>query len=230
MAVQRRVADVVLARVVVRGGDDELAGFGVVVGGGAQVAHVGAVPGLGHRVAAGQGQGGDAAEVAAVVLFRPELRDAAPEEPELHAVLDEHAEVSQGEFLEGGHGGGRFPPAPELARVGDRAQPFVGQDPDGGEGALAVLAARHLVRHAHLGVPQHGPHPRTNLGVVALQDRRRLLRGARPGRHPPVHGNHHPLHAGQLAERLRPGQPQRQFQLDQRGEGVSAPRCVPSRH
>lgn len=47
------VADVVLARGVVRGVQVEHLGIGVVGAGGAQLLHIGPVAGLGHREAAG---------------------------------------------------------------------------------------------------------------------------------------------------------------------------------
>ena len=219
-AVQRGVADVVLAGVVVRGGDHELGGRGVVGGGCAEVADVGAVTGLGHGVASGKFQRGDPGQVAAVVLLGPELGDAATEEPELHAVLDQHAQVGQRELLEDGHPPTRVALSAVLARVGHRAQTRLGQRPHRGEGALPVLVARNLFRDARLGTGEHGTGAGPQFGVVAVNERRDLLGQApctRPSRHRLV-----PL-PGDVPERLRARHAQLQLHPAERRDSVVAP-------
>ena len=93
------VADVVLARVVVRRVDHEpAAGVGR---GGAQVLDVRAVPGLGHREAARQLQGHDVAQVPLVVARGAEHLDRAAEQSPLDAGLDHQRQVAVAEQLEG---------------------------------------------------------------------------------------------------------------------------------
>ena len=218
--VQRGVADVVLARVVVRGGDHEFARRGVVGGRRAEVPDVGAVAGLGHGVAPGKFQRRDPGQVAAMVLFRPQLCDAAAEEPELHAVLDQDAEVAQRELLEDGNRAARVALAPVFARVRDRAQPRLRQHVDGREGALAVLAARNLVRDVQLGTAQRGPHPGPQRGVVATNqcgDLRRDVWGWCGG------GAGDMVGPGDVPEGLRSREAEIQLHLTERGEGVVAP-------
>jgi hypothetical protein len=100
VGVRRGVADVVLARDLVRGRDHELVGGRVVGRGGAERLHVGAVPGLGHREAAHQPAGDQVGEVGVVVALRAELEDRPAEQPELHADLHQHRQVAVGQGLE----------------------------------------------------------------------------------------------------------------------------------
>ena len=177
--------------------------------------------GLGHGVAPGKLQGSDPGQVAAVVLFRPQLCDAAPEQPELHAVFDQDAEVAQRELLEDGHRTARVALAPVFARVGHRAQPRLRQHMDGREGALAVLAARDLVRDVQLGTAQRRPHPGPQRGVVATNqcgDLRRDVRRRWCGGAGDVVG------PGDVPEGLRSREPEIQLHLTERGEGFVAPR------
>jgi hypothetical protein len=100
-AVRGRVADVVLAGVLVRRLDHQLARAGVVGGDGADPLHVRAVAGLAHGEGSGQLERGDLIEVGLVVLARAQVVDRAAEEAELDPALDQEREVAVTERLEG---------------------------------------------------------------------------------------------------------------------------------
>ena len=136
--VQRGVADVVLARVLVRGGDHELGRRGVVGGGRAEVADIGAVPGLGHRVAAGKFQRGDPRQVEAVVLLRPKLRDAAAKRPNCTPYLTSTLRSPSASSSKTATAPQGSPSSTVVARIGHRAQPGSGQRPHRGERAFPV--------------------------------------------------------------------------------------------
>ena len=88
-AVARDVADVVLARIVVRGVDGEFFARRVVGRGGPDGLHVGAVPGFGHGEAARQLHRHGGAQISLMMSLGPEPPDYPAEEPELHADLDQ---------------------------------------------------------------------------------------------------------------------------------------------
>jgi len=164
------VADVVLARVLARGGDDELLRGQVVGGHGAEGLDVGAVPGLGHREAAGQVDGGQRRQVLLVVLLGAEAVHRAAEQAELHADLDEQAEVAVREGLEAGDGAaGVVGPA---VLVGERARPGAGLGDLARplEDEVAVGVAVQAVGPLEAEVAQDAPRVRADVGVRAVED------------------------------------------------------------
>ncbi len=90
------VADVVLARGVVGGGDDELVRLGVEDGGGPDGLDVRAVAGLGHREAAHDLPAGGGLEVLPVVALGAQLQHCTTPEAELHPELHQHRQVAHG--------------------------------------------------------------------------------------------------------------------------------------
>jgi hypothetical protein len=102
-AVLGGVADVVLARGLVRGVQVERARLRVVRAGRAQLLDVGAVPGLGHREAAGQVEAHDVGEVGLVLPLAAQQLDGTAEQAPLHPGLDHQRQVTEGEHLDGGH-------------------------------------------------------------------------------------------------------------------------------
>ena len=66
-----------------------------------------------------------------MVTFGAELEDAAAEEPELHAELHQHAEVSVRECLEGGDRAARLASTPVRFVESETPDAFRGQDPQG---------------------------------------------------------------------------------------------------
>ena len=100
LAVQCRVAQVVLSGGGERGVDDELFGRLVVGRGGADAGHVRAVTGLGHRKDAGNLEAHDAGQPFVVVRLGAEVQHGGTEQTPLHARLDLAARITKDEFFE----------------------------------------------------------------------------------------------------------------------------------
>src|SRR5207302_7964074 len=88
-SVAGHVPDVVLARVIVGRLDDELLALRVVGSGGPDRLDVGTMPGLGHGEAPRQLHRHRRPQIALVMSPRAQPADHPPEEPVLHAHLDE---------------------------------------------------------------------------------------------------------------------------------------------
>jgi hypothetical protein len=143
-AVAGGVADVVLARAIVRGVQVEGLGGRVVGRGGAQVLHVGAVAGLGHGEAARHGHRDDVGDERGVVALGAQRLHGPAEQTPLHARLHHQGQVGEGQHLDGGD---RPAEVPAAAVPGVEAEPgltgggeVVGQAGDPGAGGLGVLA------------------------------------------------------------------------------------------
>ena len=192
VSVEGRVADPVLAGRIGGGVDHERAGGRIVTREGLQIPNVRAVPHLRHRVAAGQGERAHIGQVAAMMALRPQVQDTPAEQPELHAVLDQHAAVTERERLEHGERGAGIALAAHLARVAERAETLLGQPLHRGQHALAVLRARQLHREDEGVLLQQLEHAPSHLGVRAREQlpdrvdprpaRRRGVRGRARGR------------------------------------------------
>ena len=168
-AVARGVADVVLARVVVGRVDDELLGLGVIGRRRAERLDVGAVAGLGHGEAAGKVQRGDVAQVALVVGLGAEMEDRAAEQAELHAALDEQAQVAHGERLERGHALADGVLAAVLDGVAHGGVALGGELARPVEHLLAMLLEREVVDRLVAGLRQPLADLRADLGIFAVQ-------------------------------------------------------------
>ncbi len=176
-SVTGRVADVVLARLVALGGDDELLGGGVVPRDGAERLHVGAVSGLGHREAAHQLPGDQVGQIGVVVAFGAQVQDRAAEEAELHADLDEHRQIAERQRLERGDRGPDVPapavpggePHTGLARRRHLDHPFAHPLAERVDVELLGLVEDRGVGH------QVGPDQVADLGVLAVQQRAERL-------------------------------------------------------
>jgi hypothetical protein len=94
-----------------------------------------------------------------VVALDPELQDAATEEPELHAVLHDDAQVAEGERLErrdGTRGVGCATPA---LGVPDAAEPLSRQHAERVEHTLPVLLLGQPVGDAQRGIGEKRSDP-----------------------------------------------------------------------
>ena len=153
LAVQRRVAEVVLPRAAERRVDDELLGLGVVGRRRADGRDIRSVTGLGHREGAGQAHVGHRAEPLVVVLLGAELVDRRAEQSPLDARLDLQARVGQHELLEAGEV--RAVVVLSAVLLGQRAAraAVLDEQVQLGEHALAVLGHRHARRCARTRGP-----------------------------------------------------------------------------
>ena len=174
LGVRGRVADVVLAARVVGGRDDELLRRGVVRRDGAERLHVGAVAGLGHREAAHRAAGDEVGEVGVVVGLRAELEDRAAEEAELHADLDQHRQVAEGEGLEGGDRGADVAAAAVLLREAHAGLAGLGHLTTTSLTRSRKSARRHLllVEEDLRVLGEVGAHQVADLGVAAVEQAR----------------------------------------------------------
>ena len=145
LAVQRRVAEVVLPRAAERRVDHELLGVGVVGRRRADRRDIRSVPRLGHREGAGDLQVHDARQPLVVVLLRAELVDGRAEQAPLHAGLDLQAGIGEHELHEAREV--RAVVTSPAVLLGDRATrcAVLDEQVQLAEDALAVLGHRHAV-------------------------------------------------------------------------------------
>lgn len=192
LAVQCRVAQVVLVRAAERRVDDELLGVGVVGRGRADGGDIRSVSGLGHRERAGKAQVDDRLQPLLVVLLGAELEDRRPEQPPLDAGLDLQAGVGEHELLEPCEVGAVVVlPAVRLGHRTARSA-VLDEQVQLGEHALAVLRHGLALDAPERGVLDHlarlaaglGPRAEEQIGDRGHIDARlgRLLRGVRCGR------------------------------------------------
>ena len=139
LPVARRVSYPILGGGVRRRGDDDLIAARFVRRCRLEVAHVGAVSGLGHRVASGQIESADRAEVGTVMPLGAELQYAAPEETELNSELHQDAQVSEREALEDGEGGAGVVSTAVGGGEGGRAQSALREEAHGVQHALTIF-------------------------------------------------------------------------------------------
>ena len=174
VGVRRGVADVVLAARGVGRREDELLGFHVVRRCGPERLDVGPVPRLGHREAAHQPAGDQVGQVGVVVRLRAELEDRAAEEAELHPDLDQHAQVAEGEGLEGGHRRSDVAATAELAREAHAGLAGTRHLDDDVTHTVAEVGGAHLlgVHEDLLVLGQVAPDERAHVGVLPVEEGR----------------------------------------------------------
>jgi hypothetical protein len=175
LAVDRRVAEVVLPRRPERGVDDELLRLRVVRRRRGDRRHVGSVAGLGHREGAGDVEVHRPWKERVVVRLGAEVQDRGAEEAPLHAGLDLQRRVGEHELLESGDVPAVVVGATEARREGLEHLSVLDEQLQLVEHAVAVVVHRLPLDALHLraGGERAGGEARLRPGPEELVRERR---------------------------------------------------------